>query len=808
MNIENFIQENWKTILIAFIPAALVYIFKKSIQQIFHWLKEFLLWLIGLFGVHVLLLRRFKQSLIKEYQKTKIGYRTYRIDLQHNYITLRLAGEEFIRAADRDTISLNKSKGVDAIEFLLNKTNKHTIILGHPGSGKTTLLQHLLLRYACNFKNANHIPIFIPLRELDDRAFLDYIAHFVKMHKFTRFGYIKRQLKRGKCLVMFDGLDEVSEIEKRRGVMQRINEFSTEFSGNHILVTSRIEGFSHNVLNPSFHEHEILDLDADQRKNFIKGILPADKNPDRLIRQIEEQRGLQRLAVRPLTLALLTFIYQETKSLPKSRIRIYETCIDLMLEDRDEVRGLLEYRNKYDSDLKKQILRKISFDFLQEGKQSFDINDLKNKITESIQAAGLTQIDVTGLIKELAESNGIFRRKTKYEYDFAHLTFQEFFAAKELYVLPEIEREQLLTEKMKLDSWREVFLFYSQLCDSPGKLVEEALKLDNIMLAADLAICALNRLPKQLHLKILTQLIDREPREKRKLPDVNRLDMICELASGSFEVFAYERINKIYSKEQSAVPELMEINKRFNLIGRENIDGKHPAMLYIPAGAFLYQDQKLINLPGFWIGRYPVINREFKEFVDAIGLSKFNDKFQEDWKGKNSEMYGWHPVIYITWFEAAQYCNWLSQKHGFDPAYDEKAKDFLADKNGFRLPTEQEWEKTASWDDFTKKKSEYPWGSDFDANRCNNSVKRKSSGTSDVRKYDNGKSFYGCNDMAGNVWEWTASWYNEEKKIRVLRGGSWGSNRSYYFRCADRGDYLPGFRGNYFGFRVVCSAQF
>ncbi len=82
----------------------------------------------------------------------------------------------------------------------------------------------------------------------------------------------------------------------------------------------------------------------------------------------------------------------------------------------------------------------------------------------------------------------------------------------------------------------------------------------------------------------------------------------------------------------------------------------------------------------------------------------------------------------------------------------------------------------ASWDPEQQTNRKYPWGDEFDPAKCNTWAggPRK---TTAVGAYPDGASAYGCHDMAGNVWEWTASRYSEERDWQVLRGGSWGDGR-------------------------------
>lgn len=230
-------------------------------------------------------------------------------------------------------------------------------------------------------------------------------------------------------------------------------------------------------------------------------------------------------------------------------------------------------------------------------------------------------------------------------------------------------------------------------------------------------------------------------------------------------------------------------------------DGKE--MMFIPAGEFLmgsdkgHDDEKpphTVYLDGYYIDRCPVTNAEYKKFVEATGR-----KPPSHWQngkipaGKES-----HPVVNVSWQDAADYAAWA----------------------GKRLPTEAEWEKAASWDPVKREKRVYPWGNRFDAGKCNS----KESGigtTTPVGKYSPpGDSPYGVADMAGNVWEWCADWYDENYyknspkqnpqgptsgQKRVLRGGSWSSYDGDV-RSANRLDLSsPDYILNLVGFRCARS---
>jgi formylglycine-generating enzyme required for sulfatase activity len=220
-------------------------------------------------------------------------------------------------------------------------------------------------------------------------------------------------------------------------------------------------------------------------------------------------------------------------------------------------------------------------------------------------------------------------------------------------------------------------------------------------------------------------------------------------------------------------------------------------MIYVPPGPFVLGGEygfpvQIARLEeGFFIGRYPVTNAEYRRFVEAGGYEKREYWSDEGWQRKQSEKWAeprywdnpkWNqpdqPVVGVSWYEAEAYARWA----------------------GMRLPTELEWEKAARGIDGRQ----YPWGDGFDPSRCNTDESGIGK-TTPVGKYSpDGDSPYGVADMAGNVWEWCADWYDEGEDTKVLRGGSWVNARRYAC-CAYRIKSHPPDRGVNWGFRCARS---
>ena len=201
-----------------------------------------------------------------------------------------------------------------------------------------------------------------------------------------------------------------------------------------------------------------------------------------------------------------------------------------------------------------------------------------------------------------------------------------------------------------------------------------------------------------------------------------------------------------------------------------------------------------------------------------------------------------HPVVGVTWYGAVAYCNWLSEALGLEPCYNTSTWNrFTPVRNGYRLPTEAEWERAAAWDGTQHWR--YAFSSDeIDTDRANLYQPPSLTNPIGLSEYPQSSpvgwfdginvgiangvatidspSPIGCYDMSGNVWEWCHDWFDQDYyanspdsnpagpatgTYRVLRGGAWDSNYDMCRTSYRLSQSLPTSSSYSYGFRVARS---
>jgi len=373
-------------------------------------------------------------------------------------------------------ISERKS-GLDTVKEITK-----LFVLGKPGSGKTTFLKYIALQ-AVEGK-LERIPIFITLREFSDSglSLVDFIAKQFEICDFPDAEpFIEKILKSGKAIVLFDGLDEVSnESEKRRKVIRAVTDFTNQYDLNQFIITCRIAATDY--LFEHFTYVEIADFYEEQISIFVTKWFAANRvRRDQFLKEFkkEENRRLGELAQVPLLLALLCLVFDQTGKFPTKKAELYAEAFDILLEKWDKSRHV--ERDKVYHNLsvgrKKQMFAQIAYRTFEKGEYLFPQQQLEKWIINYLikLTSDKEPEDINGkeILKAIEAQHGIFAERAVGIYSFSHLTFQEYFTAK--FIVDNYQRgtiEGLVNNHLTDDRWHEVFLIIASMLENADHFLE------------------------------------------------------------------------------------------------------------------------------------------------------------------------------------------------------------------------------------------------------------------------------------------------------------------------------------------------
>ncbi len=738
--------------------------------------------------------------------------------------------------------------------------NSRVVLTGDPGGGKTTFVRHLaycLARHSLEpdegwldrlpdwwETEVDTLPILVTLRdfarelpaELPARAEPEHLWNFIvsclqKKNLDFVAEHIHDVLERGEALVLLDGLDEVTTTAQRAFVRDAVAAFIKRYHkeardrNNRYLATCRVLSYREEDLQlRDFEQYELAPFDEERIDSFIEawyaelaGIGAARaEDVEKLTQKLKDAVRLPdmwRLAPNPLLLTTMAVVHADKGRLPEARAQLYEETIEILLWRWEQVgKGdatlshLLQEAGRGDLDLRR-TLRKLAFQVHEELKPNAAQDDIAYISAASLERelAALhpneSLVWARRVVEVMTTRAGLLLEYEPHSFGFPHRTFQEYLAGAYLARQPNLSQRTAELARRGAN-WREVILL---AVGHQVYVMEDDYEKPLLIVGG---LC-----PPQVE--------DTEAAWRAAWWAGDALlEMGVNRAEDSPE--GQDKLERVRGR-------LVELIERGKLPVRERVTAgitlsalgdsrDFDEMITIPAGEFLmgsdeHGDEKPphpVYLSAYRIGKYPVTNAQYLEFVEVTG---------REWKGMNEARRPERrtcPARYVSWYDAAAYCNWRSAREGLTPCYrgegDNIKCDFTA--NGYRLPTEAEWEHAARGTDGRK----WPWGNTWDKEKCN-SRDLGLKDTTPVGIFPNGASPAGCLDMAGNVDEWCGDWYagdyyaNSPARnpagpvtggCRVVRGGSWFSDLDFA-RGAYRRRYSPFDRGDPLGFRCAAS---
>ena len=310
--------------------------------------------------------------------------------------------------------------------------------------------------------------------------------------------WFEDRLKKGRCLIMFDGLDEVAEPTQRSKVVRWV-EHQVEYLGaNRFLVSSRPNAYRDNPLS-GFTVLQVLPFNLDQVEKFVRnwyfanevvahqkndlGIRKeAENGADDLLGRLHRSSTLQDLAVNPLLLTLIATVHRYKSQLPGRRVELFAEICDVFLGKRQQAKGL-------ELDLtpaqKVRVLRVLAYQMMCLKVREIIIAEASELIAPVLKLV-MPNGEPSAFLRMIEDSSALLVQKESGILGFAHLTFQEYLAS------VHVKEEKLVTQLVQnVDQtwWHETTRLYAAQADASA-IVEKCLSqkrptLEAMLLATD-----------------------------------------------------------------------------------------------------------------------------------------------------------------------------------------------------------------------------------------------------------------------------------------------------------------------------------
>ena len=451
----------------------------------------------------------YQKRLIRRYNVMRIFGMTKPVPLESIYTRVNIL--ERITATRRDSVEqltelLQRQRRFGQIQASkpgLAAVNDipRFVLLGKPGSGKTTFLKHVALHSLGHEFEQKLIPIFISLKALSDSGATlgDFICHEFKtcgVADAERFA--ASLLENGKCRVLLDGLDEVSDA-RRAGIIDGINHLSDECPGNQYIVTCRVAAYSYSF--EKFTDVEMADFGEEEIIAFLQHWWPQpDDRPERCWRAIQQTDGLREMAATPLLLTLLCLAYEDSLDLSTNRAELYKDAIEALLKKWDTSRNIQrdEVYRQLTAKRKEDLFCEIAAESFEQEQYFFQREDLEDRIGRVLRKfSDADEYDLAEMshatLRCIKAHHGLIVERSKGIHSFSHLTFQEYFTARYISLHGPDSQRALVRKYLTDVRWREVVVLVACLLPDAEDFIIEIL---SVMSSFSFTSRPLSRIPR------------------------------------------------------------------------------------------------------------------------------------------------------------------------------------------------------------------------------------------------------------------------------------------------------------------------
>lgn len=360
--------------------------------------------------------------------------------------------------------------------FLKESKPQVLAVLGSPGSGKTTLLRHLAQQLSVGRgMAAKQIPILIELRDhvpsllAEPHASLEQVlkASLREFGESLPAGWLKEHLRKGRCTVLFDGLDEVASDDGRRGVSAWIQEQIGLYPLSTFVVTSRPQGYrSAPILGAlvlqvrGFSPKQVRTFLSNwyrvsERRSTGRSDEATDRHAeqlaDDLLVRLRDSPALWSMTVNPLLLTMIAQVHRYRGALPGSRAELYSEVCQVMLWRRQEAKRLPSASQGLSS---MRLLALIAHSMMVARVSDIDLGEIEKLVGEELPRLSVPTSSHEFVLS--ACNSGLILEREQGIYAFSHQTFQEYLAANHM----KAHSSTLLSQAVDDSWWRETTLLF------------------------------------------------------------------------------------------------------------------------------------------------------------------------------------------------------------------------------------------------------------------------------------------------------------------------------------------------------------
>ncbi len=686
--------------------------------------------------------------------------------------------------------AMGRAKPVPLEEAL---QNRKLVIEGKPGSGKTTFLRRvawMLCRPAGPPPElpVRGFPLWVRISQLDQHivstlsrpqpgdpctaADARWIAHFLASQGWgLDEEFFREKLDAEDTVVLLDGLDEAANQVRRQKAVETI--LLTAQNACHIVVSTRPGGDEGRATLRGFEKARIEDLDDPGIEGFLSQWCRWLKRGDEGAAQAyyAELRpalavpAIHMLARNPLMLTALAVLHLRRRRLPEQRAQLYEQIMEWLADqavDRHPAYSKDDLLGRFGT------LALGMQEWKGGRKEQIGIDDAAKLLTPKDQS-----IEPARHFLEQAQiDSGIVTLRDE-EIAFWHLSFQEYLAARTLAGFPDTKLWERARGFLYSLEGREVLpLLAGRMAGSARE------RLDDLFTDLTRHAVSQKELERKAHAAgvLGNMLADVAPAGYLLKGPAEK--QFGELRDAVMAIFEKGGTKGIDLNTRVAAAEALDLTSQSRL----RTPGDPDYWVEIGAGKFTIGDLKALNslyvksvkVSAFRIGRFPVTVWEYSQYLNETNAGK-----PYDWGGQT--LHRSRPVISVSWHDARRYCEWASRKW----------------RIACKLPTDRQWEFAARGPEGRI----YPWGPEErepDEHQANFGA--RVGNPTPVGMFPDGHTREGVADMSGNVWEWTHSKFDRNRKS--MRGAEFNSGAAE-LRAAVRFGLAADLRYKMVGFRCL-----